>query len=496
MGYQSSLDVFRKLLLVRSWCPDRTMAQARKYIYDSLGADFLEASVLDLEIIYDESEAGVPLICLLSTGSDPSSQIESMAKSRGQECKSMALGQGQEENARKMLNEGIANGNWLMLQNCHLSLNFCDEIMQTMMDAGNINQGFRLWITTEVNKKFPIGLLQMSLKFTNEPPEGIRASMKRTYTDITQDTLDYSNHPAWSTMLYSVAFLHTIVQERRKYGPIGWNIPYEFNRADFTASSQFVMNHLDDLDPKRGISWQTIQFMLGEVQYGGRVTDDYDKRLLNTFTSVWFNETILVQGFKFHDGYTLPDCKTIEEYNEFINNLPTQDIPEVFGLHGNADISYQINTAKGILDQILHVQPKESCGAKPGETREAVVSKIASDMVSKLPREYTPNEVKEAIIKLGGLQPMNIFLRQEIDRIQKILSLVKQTLKNLLMAIEGTVVMNDDLKEIMDNMYDARVPALWEKLSWQSSTLGFWFTELLERDAQFKKWCFSGRPKA
>ena len=104
------------------------MAQARKYIYDSLGADFLEASVLDLEIILDESESGVPLICLLSTGSDPSAQIEAMAKSRAQECKSLALGQGQEEIARRMLNEGLQNGNWLLLQNCHLSLSFCDEI--------------------------------------------------------------------------------------------------------------------------------------------------------------------------------------------------------------------------------------------------------------------------------------------------------------------------------------------------------------------------------
>ena len=311
-----------------------------------------------------------------------------------------------------------------------------------------------------------------------------------------QDTIDYSNHPTWPNLLYAVAFLHNVVQERKKFGAIGWNVAYDFNRADFMASCQFIMNHLDDLDPKRGISWSTICFMLGEVQYGGRVTDDYDRRLLIVFTHVWFNETIAEHGYKFYAGYPLPhNCKTVEEFQDFISDLPSQDFPEVFGLHANADISFQINTAKGILDQILYVQPKESSGSKVGETREAVVSRICGDMLGKLPREYTPNEVKEAIIKLGGLQPMNIFLRQEIDRIQKILSLVKNTLKNLTMAIEGTVVMNDQLKEIMDNMYDARVPELWERLSWQSSTLGFWFTELLERDGQFKRWCFSGRPK-
>ena len=51
-----------------------------------------------------------------------------------------------------------------------------------------------------------------------------------------------------------------------------------------------------------------------------------------------------------------------------------------------------------------------------------------------------------------------------------------------------------NLRDTLDSMYDARVPKLWQKISWDSSTIGFWYTELLDRDTQFRSWVFGGRP--
>ncbi|VVC99768.1 unnamed protein product, partial [Leptidea sinapis] len=494
-GYQESLDVFRKLLLIRSWSPDRTLSQARKYIVDSLGAEYGEGRILNLETTWAESEPRTPLICILSIGSDPSVQIASLAKFKDIVLKAVSMGQGQEIVARKMISDSMNDGGWVLLQNIHLSLPFCVEAMDALIETEHIQESFRLWLTTEVHTDFPIGLLQMAIKFTNEPPQGIRASMKRTYQNITQDTLDYSSLPQWPPLLYAVAFLHTIVQERRKFGPLGWNIPYEFNQADYAASVQFIQNHLDEIDPKKGISWPTICYMLGEVQYGGRVTDDFDKRLLTTFTNVWFCDVLLRPGFEFYKGYKVPQTRNLQGYVDYINQLPLTDTPEVFGLHGNADITYQINSAKDILDTILSVQPKEG-GSQGGETRESIVYRLAEDMLEKLPKQYVTFEVREALQKMGAFLPMNIFLRQEIDRIQRVIKTVHTTLCDLKLAIDGTIVMSQGLRESLDAMYDARIPCQWSKVSWESATLGFWYTELLEREQQYRVWLRNGRPSS
>ncbi|KAB0354756.1 hypothetical protein FD755_022215 [Muntiacus reevesi] len=436
-GYNDSLDTCRKLLLIRSWCPDRTVFQARKYIADSLEEKYTEPVILNLEKTWEESDTRTPLICFLSMGSDPTIQIDALAKKLKLECRTISMGQGQEVHARKLIQMSMQQGGWVLLQNCHLGLEFMEELLETLTITETIDDSFRVWITTEPHVRFPITLLQTSLKFTNEPPQGVRAGLKRTFAGINQDLLDISNLPMWKPMLYTVAFLHSTVQERRKFGPLGWNIPYEFNSADFSASVQFIQNHLDECDIKKGVSWNTVRYMIGEVQYGGRVTDDFDKRLLNCFA--------------------------------------------------------RSNTASAVLETITNIQPKES-GGGVGETREAIVYRLSEDMLSKLPPDYIPHEVKARLMKMGHLNSMNIFLRQEIDRMQKVISILRSSLSDLKLAIEGTIIMSENLRDALDNMYDARIPQIWKRVSWDSSTLGFWFTELLERNAQFSTWIFEGRP--
>ncbi|CAG9764101.1 unnamed protein product [Ceutorhynchus assimilis] len=390
-GY-NNLDTFRKLLIIRAWCPDRTITQSRKYIANSLGQKFAEPVILNFEVMHLESRPLTPLVCFLSMGSDPTPYIETLAKRLELKSKSISMGQGQEVHARKMMSQAMQEGFWALLQNCHLSLDYMTEVLAVFLELekgiGFVHADFRLWITTEVHPKFPISLLQICIKFTNEAPSGIRAGLSRTYNSMNQDMLDYSDVWQYIPLVYAISFLHTVVQERRKFGPLGWNIPYEFNSADWLSSCLFLQNHLDEIDPKRGISWQTLRYMLGEVHYGGRVTDDFDKKLLNTFCRVWFNDDIFKDDFIFYKGYKVVRFKQVSDYITHIDGFAANDPPQAYGLHSNADITLKA---------------------------------------------------------MNLLNPLNIFLRQEIDRMQKVISFVRFTLTDLLLAIEGTIIMSRPL---------------------------------------------------
>jgi hypothetical protein len=95
-------------------------------------------------------------------------------------------------------------------------------------------------------------------------------------TVMDSDTLKTRNNE-WRNLLFGLSFFHAVIQERRKFGPFGWNIFYEFSDADLVTSITMIKNFLLENDD---IPWDAMKFMTGEINYGGRVTDDFDRQLL------------------------------------------------------------------------------------------------------------------------------------------------------------------------------------------------------------------------
>ena len=509
--YNERLDVFEKMLIVRSIREDRALLAIDTYIESSLGREFLLTAPLDLAALHDEASAYVPMITLLSTGSDPTAKINDLARKRKKSVLGISMGQGQEPAARKLLEQGITEGIWVLLQNCHLGLSFMGECQEWVASLpkleeatpGTVQPVFRLWITAEPHPQFPIGLLQLSVKFTNEAPAGVMAGVKNSYNWLNQDVLDSVSDPKWKTILFALCFFHTIVQERRKFGPLGFNILYEFSQADLTACVTYIQNHLNMMETKRRpVDWITVNYMVCDVQYGGKITDDWDRRLFNTYGKSWLTEKCLAPDFKFissMDTYYIPPVnQDIEVYRKYIQSLPLVDDPEIFGLHGNADLAYRTAQTKTTLATIQDIQPKEG-GGGGGLTREEIVLKMVDDLQGKLPPDYNGENVKVSIKSLGGLgKPLNICLKQEIDRMQKVIKTLRGACASLKLAIAGTIVMSPELADSLDALFNAKVPEPWAKVMPvslpQQPNIGVWFANMSNRADQLTTWLKNGRP--
>ena len=132
----------------------------------------------------------------------------------------------------------------MLLQNCHLLASWLKTLEKLLTEMKEPHKDFRLWLTTEPTDKFPLGILQRSLKVVTEPPDGLKLNMRATYSRIDSATLEDCPHWAFRPCLYVLAFLHAVVLERRKYGKIGWNVNYDFNESDFTISRRLLSLYL------------------------------------------------------------------------------------------------------------------------------------------------------------------------------------------------------------------------------------------------------------
>jgi dynein heavy chain, axonemal len=314
---------------------------------------------------FADSKCYTPLIFVLTPGAAPMAELTKLAEEMGFGNKLLAisLGQGQGPIAENAILEAGDKGTWVCLQNCHLCISWMSTLEKICEEFSEdtLHPNFRLWLTSEPSPFFPAFVLQNGVKMTNEPPKGMRANLLGSLylvDDAWFSTCQRDNE--FKKMLFGLCFFHAAVRERRKFGPLGWNIQYVFSPPDLRISMDQLRIFLDDLRPSDPIPYAALAYLVGECNYGGRVTDDKDRRAIMNILDDFYTSKIVDSEYCFSPSglYFAPEGNTLESYREYVRSLPYNEGPEVFGLHDNANISCAISETNSLLDTALSLQPR------------------------------------------------------------------------------------------------------------------------------------------
>ncbi|KAI9004259.1 dynein heavy chain and region D6 of dynein motor-domain-containing protein [Gaertneriomyces semiglobifer] len=494
--WENKLTDLQRMLVVRAIRPDRVIFCASRFVVANLGQKFVEPPILDIGDILGDSSPRTPLIFVLSPGVDPTASLLQLAQKRGMEGRFnyLPLGQGQAPKATKLIQDGIREGNWVFLANCHLSISWMptlDKIVESL-SAEHPHPDFRLWLSSSPHPQFPISILQSGIKMTTEPPNGLKANLIRLYAGMTDETFNRCSKPeVYRKLLFSLCFFHSILLERKKFLTLGWNIAADFNDSDFDICERLMVVLLDDYSET---PWDALKYLIAEANYGGRITDDWDRRVLRSYINTLFsNEALQTPQFRVSSlpNYFIPDANDLRSSRDYVASLPAFDKPELFGQHPNADIASQIRESDSMLQSLLSLQPQVSTG--PGMSREDKVLMIAADILRRLPE----NLDYEGTYKMvqHEMSPTNVVLLQEIQRYNLLLDQMRRSLSELQKGIKGVVVMSPELDETFRNIFDGRVPPDWAKAYGSLKPLAAWTRDLVQRVEFFAEWSTGTEPK-
>ncbi|KAI8465887.1 MAG: dynein heavy chain 7 [Monoraphidium minutum] len=553
--WQASLPAasFCRLLLLRALREEKLSSACTQYAAARLGPAFAEPAPWTLEEVFADTSARTPVIFILSTGADPTAALQRFGERKGWAAGArlhlISLGQGQGPMAESVIKHAAGQGDWVCLQNCHLAESWMARLEEKVEELGREGSGvhpdFRLWLTSMPSPVFPVAVLQNGVKLTNEPPRGVKANVARTYNNLTQEALD--SCPAkpreWRRLLYSLAFFHAVVQERRKYGALGWNIRYEFSGSDLDCSAATLRMFLARDGP---IPWDALEYVVGQINYGGRVTDDQDRVTLMAVLRRHLAARVaegecaaLVEGGAGGGGaYAVaPGEAGLEAVREHVRALPSSEAPGVFGMHANADLAFQRQEARRALDAVLLMQPRDAAASGGARSGDEVVGGLASEILAGLPpaleapeeaagggagvqqQHQSPQQQQEghgapSAPPLDGAQPdggvadqpahaarapaldsLAVVLGQEVERFRRLAAVLRASLAELQRAIKGQVVMSGELEAMYYSLLNNKVPELWARAAYPSlKPLGSWVADYAERVAFMREWMTDGAP--
>ncbi|KAF1336483.1 Dynein heavy chain, partial [Globisporangium splendens] len=260
------------------------------------------------------------------------------------------------------------------------------------------------------------------------------------------------------------------------------NVSYGFNEPDFNISRKLLSLYFYKayVDGDEQLPWGSLKYLIGDAMHSGRVSDDYDRRILTTYLSEYMGDFLFDDCQTFYSSqsgfdYGLPAGNSdLEVYTQMVETLPLTNSPAVFGLHPNAEIRYYTNMSKSVWRDLISLQPR-SAQSGAGVSREKYIGDVASDIQSKVPRASGCGE---------------------LDRWNMLAARMTSSLSDLQKALIGEIGMSDELDAVGNALYDGFLPNMWRSLSPKTEEpLGSWMEHFMLRFVQYMNWVEHGDPK-
>ncbi|KAG7506656.1 dynein heavy chain 9, axonemal [Solea senegalensis] len=486
----------QKLCMMRALRPDRMTYAIRDFVEEKLGSKYVIGRSLDFAVSFEESGPATPMFFILSPGVDPLKDVEKHGKKLGftfdnKNFHNVSLGQGQEVVAEQALTLAAENGHWVILQNIHLVARWLGTLEKLLeQNAEGSHENFRVFVSAEPSSTpeghiIPQGILENSIKITNEPPTGMHANLHKALDNFNQDTLEMcAKESEFKSILFALCYFHAVVAERRKFGPQGWNRSYPFNTGDLTISIYVLYNYLE-ANPK--VPYDDLRYLFGEIMYGGHITDDWDRRLCRTYLEEFIQPEMMEGELFLAPGFSVPGNMDYDGYHQYIDDSLPAESPYLYGLHPNAEIGFLTQTSETLFRTVLELQPRDGgAGEGGGMAREEKVRAMLEEIMEKLPEEFN---MAELLAKAEERTPYQVVALQECERMNVLTQEIRRSLRELSLGLKGELTMTSDMENLHSAIFLDMVPDNWTKRAYPSmSSLALWFTDLLVRIKELESW--------
>ena len=515
-------SAWERLLTVRALRPDAVVHAVASVAREVLGDSFGEPPPFDLARAFADSSRVAPIILVLTAGTDPTNMFLDFAAERGFDTRKamLSLGQSQGAAAETLIARAAERGEWVYLQNCHVYASWMptlagilDRLRQADSDA---HEDFRLWLTTLPSTDFPGSVLQAGVKVTREPPSGLRASLRDSFAAVAR-----GQAPPWEVssgtrrrLCLALCFFHGLVQERRRYGALGWNVQYAWSRPDLDAALLTLSSALGEQGAGEdnggggggaaALPWEELSYMTGAIHYGGRVTDSTDLRCLQCMLKRCLARGVEAAAaaadgggcaarisFTEDGAYAVPDDEAVgteEGVRGYIDGLPAGDPPpEVFGLHANADVTRDRNGSRRLLEALAGASSGRVAGGDDTAALEGVVASVAGGLPAAIDDDDDADD--RAAGEAEDASPLGTFRQQEVGALNRLLGAVAASLRDMRAVLRGSAALSAETEALAAALTLGRVPAAWHRAGYLSlKGLSSWVRDTSARVEALRGW--------